>query len=802
MKEYNLDHLILRGVKREKFKSPKTVSMDFNVPVRNREEHVSKIRKELENLKKLKIETEKKEASLVTFYGKENHDLKFESIGDKKSGVEVIIQGEREKIPFAVARVPKKGFDVVEKKLTAYEKETTANGKPKNNDLVASIDSIKETLIEELYVGDKSYWPDDKDKKFWWEIWLLGGSLEEQVAESSISLFITLVQRFNSSFVSSNILKFGERQVVLINATIRELEMLVTESNIVVEIHNPSRVVIHEMIKEGIENFEVSDLLQRLNYPKGELPRISVIDTGINNSHPLLEELFSTNSLHSIDPSSPSTGDEIGHGTEVGGIAAFGDLTDLLKHSDTGPIELTHYLESVKIPLGDIGTEHLWGMTTINAINTIEEANPGINRIFNMSIGAKHDDPLNGKPTSWSAAVDMICYNNGEGRLMTIAAGNVSPKDKEGYPTRNLATEIDDPAQSLNAITIGGYTKLLDHIPLEGDYQEYEILAEREGLSPHSATGPTKHAIKPEIVLEAGNVIVNGNMFEDFFGGISLLSTNNKFLEELFVNTSQTSMAAPQAANYLAKVWYENPGLRNATIRGLLIHSASWSKSMIQQFPSKNDRIRSFGYGIPDLEFARKSANSAVTLIAEDEIKCGYEDRSSGKKKIVRDMNYYRIPWPSEVLLQLGSSSVELRITLSFFIEPNPKFYTNSYEGASLSWELQGPTESDEEFFKRINKEKREDGEKGFKSGIDWEIGSTSRNRGTVQSDRWKTTAAELASCGYIAVFPKHGWWTKNPKNRPDPSMQYSLIVSVISEDENIDLYVAIQNEISVEIDS
>lgn len=37
-----------------------------------------------------------------------------------------------------------------------------------------------------------------------------------------------------------------------------------------------------------------------------------------------------------------------------------------------------------------------------------------------------------------------------------------------------------------------------------------------------------------------------------------------------------------------------------------------------------------------------------------------------------KDMNLHALPWPREELLALGAEQVELRVTLSYFVEPNP----------------------------------------------------------------------------------------------------------------------------------
>lgn len=114
---------------------------------------------------------------------------------------------------------------------------------------------------------------------------------------------------------------------------------------------------------------------------------------------------------------------------------------------------------------------------------------------------------------------------------------------------------------------------------------------------------------------------------------------------------------------------------------------------------------------------------------------------------------------------------------------------------------MQGPTETDEEFLKRVNKNMREDGETGFTSSIDWVIGSQARSRGTVQSDRWNCIASDLATCKHNTVFPVNGWWKDSINRRKNLTLNFSLIISVRSKDVNLDLYNPIRAEILTPVD-
>lgn len=94
---------------------------------------------------------------------------------------------------------------------------------------------------------------------------------------------------------------------------------------------------------------------------------ICILDTGINNGHPLLAPILSDRDKHAIN-SEWGTSDHNGHGTLMAGLAAFGDLQHCLESSDE--IVISHILESSKIlpPPPNSNAPELWGDITSQAI--------------------------------------------------------------------------------------------------------------------------------------------------------------------------------------------------------------------------------------------------------------------------------------------------------------------------------------------------------------------------------------------------------------------------------------------------
>src|SRR5262245_45284020 len=169
-------------------------------------------------------------------------------------------------------------------------------------------------------------------------------------------------------------------------------------------------------------------------------------------------------------------------------------------------------------------------------------------------------------------------------------------------------------------------------------------------------------------------------------------------------------------------------------------------------------------------------------------------------------MDIHALPWPTEVLADLGEVDVEMRFTLSYFIEPSPvrRGWKNRYRYAShgLRFDVKTPTETLESFRKRLNKAAREEEVEGPITSSDsakWVLGPDLRGLGSVHSDRWTGTAAALAERGYIGIFPVVGWWRERHQlGRWSRSARYALVVSISTPGTDVDIYTAVATQIQV----
>ena len=306
--------------------------------------------------------------------------------------------------------------------------------------------------------------------------------------------------------------------------------------------------------------------------------------------------------------------------------------------------------------------------------------------------------------------------------------------------------------------------------------------------------------------MEGGNYITDGTN-RDRTTDHMLLTTAVAPTGQLFSTMADTSAATAGAARMAATLWSHYPSLRPETIRALLIHAARWTPAMETRFPGNTRdaiqrRLRVYGYGVPDLRRAIYGAENAATLIYEGELQPFHRDGTLKTK----DMHLHQIPWPTDVLQQLGKAPTTMRITLSYFIEPSPgrKGWgtKHRFQSHGLRFDVIHPVETVDQFQKRISRAMWDDQHErpdNVQDNRQWTVGSQGRTHGSIHSDCWTGTASDLARCNQVAVFPVTGWWRERPHlNKLNQMALYSLVISIETPDEQVDLYTPILNAASV----
>ncbi|WP_448243018.1 S8 family peptidase [Pseudoxanthomonas mexicana] len=465
---------------------------------------------------------------------------------------------------------------------------------------------------------------------------------------------------------------------------------------------------------------------------------------------------------------------------------------------------------------------HLYGWVTDSATQVVEAANPGRRRSYAMMTTAT--GATTGSPSEWSATIDRLSFGSAGTlkreeeqvkRLFILSAGNVSPKLWASYPTINTTTTIESPAQAWNALTVGAHTEMTEIDA--GKWPSLKCIAAEGALSPSSSTSmlwSRGWPFKPDVVAEGGNGSTDKFGAVVGPGSLRLLTTYHDMTVSPLVETGDTSAAAAEVARLCAHLTTRYPDYWPETIRALVIHGARYTPAMLQSLaknPSGNDKeglVRRVGYGAIRADNALNSTTHRPTLILQEKIVPYRKEGSDGR---LNKVNMHRLPWPADELLALGGAELQMRVTLSYFIDPNPsqrgwqsKF---RYQSHGLRFSVKAATETDEEFGQRINKIEREEAADGdeLESMPDpdsgkWLLGSRIRSRGSVHSDVWNGTAAELANKSHLAVFPVGGWWKDwSQAERHGVEVRYCLIVSLeVSEEIAVDLYTPIQTQIVV----
>ena len=827
-------HLFITdNVRADKFKTPLGGGDNTLVPPRSRGSHSRKLLRQFKQIwsTRAALQAERTAESItsnngtyIQFTSALDFDLVTKSLENISNGIrllnvqEEIIDGKKQIKALVFIPHGKESYFVnkIEKYRTENFRETD---NPKNGKLVNSIEDVSLALLEGLWTDDKTLIPSENAK--WCEVWL-------NVKESEVeNLIIQFIETLNGIEITSkpNYIVFPERAVVLINANKEQLIELMLRSDLLAEFRAGQETAGFWMTETSIEQEQwVEDLLTRLNIDENSNIKVCILDRGVNNGHQLLRPILSDTDTLTANPVWNTSDDHPtrgGHGTLMAGLVGYGKFETSLASSDA--ILITHKLCSVKIlpPQSQPETPiELWGDITSQGISEAEIQNPEKILLYCMAITSKFDTDR-GRPSSWSGAVDNLAYGDGENQRLIIISGGNLDADEAGvnYPDSNFVSSIQNPAQSWNALTIGAFTEKV--LVRDEQFRNHTPIAGSSELSPYSTTSlvwENKWPIKPDVVFEGGNLLAAPDGSVTGHDDLDLLSTSKSFSIKPFDTINATSAATAQASWFAAKVAYLYPEAWAETIRALIVHSASWTPAMLAQMNVRSNNkgdlknlLKVFGYGVPDLEKALYSSESALTYITQETIQpFAYKEKDGRKtsKTETNDIHFYNLPWPKDLLLSLGNLPVKLKITLSYFIEPGAGAigWKDKYRYSSfgLRFDLNSIGETLEGFKKRINKAAREENERlTNRSGSErWTIGSDNRSAGSIHSDSWEGTAADLATCNLIGVFPVVGWWRERSHlGRVENEARYSLIVSLITEAQEIELYTTVSALIETPIE-
>jgi len=836
----NLPHIKVNGyATNEPYEYPYTVKIDFTIAQRDRAIHGNRILAQLAQIRsrfealedeELPENIVRDDAIYVEFISDWELPMKFASLHSDAARPKYQVLKVSKEIspnePFqarfrTLVMLTKGGISHFIKHVTDYinpEKDvqklddegniTTVN--PKNNALVANIEAIQMATLKEFWSDSPEIPFPDGNEVRWWEVWFRRTNNDDERFGKVMQNLQTIGGQIGESELT-----FPEHIVRLVRASADQLSASLLLLDNLAEIRNPQETAACFM-REGIAGREnwIADLIGRTDVAiDDDSTFICLLDSGVNNRHPLINPFLPDDRLYAFNPAWGNhdswTGE--GHGTGMAGLALFGDLAQAF--STPGRILIRHGLESFKIKqYGVVNDPILYGTITQTAVNLPVITHPDNRRIFCLSI-TDGDFAFRGRPSSWSAMIDRVAFGDpaqaAPPQLFIISGGNVVTGLHGDYSSLNDTTSIHDPGQSYNALTIGTYTRM-DRFDPAGN-PGWRVLAPNGGMSPSNSTSllwESQWPNKPDLVMEGGNMITDGT---DVAHTPNLQLVSTRHLDQQLQFFGDTSGAAALASKMAAELVTAYPQFWPETVRALMVHSAEYTNQMLGGRTAatltgaeKRTLLRRFGHGVPNLSRALYSASNSLHLVMERTIQ-PYQQIGTANPKY-NEYHLYQLPWPADILsAELADKNVQLKITLSYYIEPNPgeRRYANNfqYHSHSLDFMLIKPTEDLATFKRRVSKASEEEEEQEEvinRTGEIWNF-KTARSRGSVKKDFVTISGADLSTRHVLALYPQNGWYrTRKKLGLANKQVRYSLIVSIETDEVEINIYNPVMELIAI----
>jgi hypothetical protein len=328
--------------------------------------HGRRLKQELVQALTPESEVEESQGTYITFVSFPGLELALQSLDPQGRGEqpELVAVAEEENgdglVQMATVYIPDGKKEYFLKRLDQYV-ETASNDKARHATLVEGIQSIRRATIRELWTDPQWLFPSVGGARHWWEVWLRGRDGNE------LERFTTYTQ-VHELLTSGHYLGFGDRTVLLLRASTEELAQTFESLDDIAELWRPHDVASLLTELSAAEQAEWVDQLRgRLHAAGADAPAVCVVDTGVQDGHPVLVGSLSASDIHVADPlwqKRPSHG----HGTEMAGLALFGDLQGAIVGAHN--VRLRHRLESVKfLPDSGVNERDLYGAITARSVD-------------------------------------------------------------------------------------------------------------------------------------------------------------------------------------------------------------------------------------------------------------------------------------------------------------------------------------------------------------------------------------------------------------------------------------------------
>lgn len=326
-----------------------------------------------------------------------------------------------------------------------------------------------------------------------------------------------------------------------------------------------------------------------------EYPVVAVVDAGIRERHPRLEQWVIERETHV-----PVRYRNTEHGTFVAGVLAH---THYL-NDDTDGLQGCKLLDIQVLPNDDAAYGPTDYIEEPDLLLAIEEALTKYSdrvKVWNLSFST--DVPCEDYMISdFAAALDQLAKKHEV--CFVIAAGNYEGRPMRPWPpTGAYANRITTPGDAFLGVTVGS---------IAGIDKRSSVVRKHEP-SPFTRCGPgPSYIVKPDVVHVGGNLDSRGGFAEQ---GVKSWSESGSIVEGV-----GTSYSTPKIARLLAGIYSSLlPGTQSPILaKALLIHSAR--RPGTGGRPT-DDEIHYFGYGKPgSLATILTTTSTAATMIWEAEI--------------------------------------------------------------------------------------------------------------------------------------------------------------------------------------
>lgn len=529
------------------------------------------------------------------------------------------------------------------------------------------------------------------------------------------------------------------------------------------------------------------DDLPEIPAPPPTAPAICVVDSGLLEGHPLLESAILTDWSRSfpetLGPPIPAPPvDHARHGTQVAGIALYGDVGAAAVAKSFVPelwllnarlLDDQNELDADRMPFLREVVEHVRDRCRILNLSFGLEGCDGI-----LSVHAAELDAL-------TREFDVLFVTStGNGDFGDFFGGTPPTKS---YPDFLLepGCQVRCPAEALNVLTVGGITTDRDPYP----HEVREAVAPKRAPSPFTRAGGLKNVVKPELVEVAGGLAYDKALKAYVYNDLALQvpTTSHRFPEgHLLGFVSGTSFAAPKVSYLAARILDRYPKASPNLLRALLVQSARFPEG-VSGWKARNV-LQVCGFGVPDLDRAIYCRGQRATLYYEGEIE-------------VDEVKLFEIPVPTAFASAKGRKS--LGITLAYD-PPVSVVHRDRPAGVSLTWGLARgdvpekdvesaiAAEAEFEIETAPSADQEAKATKARRLFMGGDLPRRPQQRGTIQKNVFTWKRGEHGDPYRLAVTAK----ATRPAHARD-SQRFALVASLECEDNSVNVYTAVRARLS-----